>query len=162
VLGVGQQRIAETVLVVELLLRGRFVRADADDRGVADLSGDVSQVARLLGATGRRGLRIEENQHPPTAVRGQVDGVTVLVCQADLRGSGTKSEHVVRLHAHFRHGSWQVRCHERKFFKTLASGTTPGDMVTLRGFLECSERLTSGSLQEGHANRHQPVKGGAK
>ena len=47
VLGVGQQREAEPVLVVELLLLGGQVGADAEDGGVADVAGDVAQAAGL-------------------------------------------------------------------------------------------------------------------
>ena len=52
-IGVGQEREAEAVLGVELLLRRRLVGADAEDGGVADVVGDVAQAARLGRATGR-------------------------------------------------------------------------------------------------------------
>ena len=61
VIGVGEQREAERVLVVELqLLLGR-VGADADDRDTEPLQlrVRVAQLARLRRATGRVGLRVE-------------------------------------------------------------------------------------------------------
>jgi hypothetical protein len=43
---VGQEREAEPVFRVELLLCRRLVGADPDDGGVTDLVGDVPQAAR--------------------------------------------------------------------------------------------------------------------
>ena len=85
VLGVRQQREPERVLVVELLLLLGQVGADAEDGGVADVAGDVAEEARLRGAAGRVGLRVEVHQHLATLVRAEAGERALLVLEADGR-----------------------------------------------------------------------------
>ena len=66
----------EAVLGVEALLRGRLVRADADDGGVADIVGDVAQTAGL-GACTRACPPGDRSRRAPTALRGRTASRTV-------------------------------------------------------------------------------------
>ncbi len=89
---VGQQGEPEPVLLVELGLLGRFVRADAEHRRVPDVTEDVPHAASLGGASRRVRLRVEEHQHLAALQVGQVQHAAGLVGQGDRRGRVTGGE----------------------------------------------------------------------
>ena len=62
---VGQERVRQLVLVLELLLGGRRVGGDAEygDSGSGKLAVCVAEPARFYGSAGRVGLGKEEQHH---------------------------------------------------------------------------------------------------
>src|SRR5262245_15416247 len=87
VIGVREQREAEAVLLVEGKLLGRQVGRDADDVGAdpGEARPVVAEVARLPGAPGRVGLRIEVHEELPAPVVVEPDRRAVLVEQLEPR-----------------------------------------------------------------------------
>ena len=69
--GVGQQRDGQAVVLGELLMRGEVLRRDADDGGVEPLEAGVAVRAELLRADHRLVARVEEQDDDLAAVLGQ-------------------------------------------------------------------------------------------
>ena len=84
VVGIGEQREPESVLLGELELLRRLVRADPDDGSAADVAEDVVEPARLLRAARRVGLRVEVDEHLAPAQRAQRHLLVVLVGEVEV------------------------------------------------------------------------------
>ena len=78
---VGQERVRQLVLVLELLLGGRCIGGDAEyrDSGPGKLAVCVAEPARFYGSTGGIGFRIEEEDDRFAAKLLQLDGVSILI-----------------------------------------------------------------------------------
>jgi hypothetical protein len=89
VVGVGNQRVRQAVLVRELRLRVRFVRGDADDLRVVlrEAFRGVAKLGRFLGSARRIGLGEEEDDHALTTELGELKraGADVGRAIADLK-----------------------------------------------------------------------------
>ena len=87
--GVGQQRERQVILVFELLLPFRAVGRDAQDdgAGVLDFAVCVAEPARFNRSTGSVGLGEEVEDDVPAAVIFKGDALAVLVGQRKIRCS---------------------------------------------------------------------------